>query len=423
MSIHISFTLKPRKRLFKTTVLDFDAVVAELKNLGKDEQIRIEEKSHDIKVTLCAQGFFWITYKMEKNELTGDIQTNVAGPGFHAASIDFLEKLSAKLRLKLKVEDDTGYVKHKDFERMRREHFYPWLNHIMGLLCGQFNKTDFKICWDEDSYSPTVIPGTVITPIRRFTLEEVRQFMELGADLFAKEFFVWNEKKRDALFYRNSAIAEMNIRCHFMPSDRSIWDGIENAVCIDLLEKALSYDSKLPFPKSEYLLLCKLQDQTPMDLNGVPELRHDCEIGYRRQEVLHQVGFFTYSVYGCCLEKYDREKNSKLYYDDAVGHWHNIRIASFQFNDKKAEFSKDMFSSPNIEEIQDFRVSEGICKLAVYKPVPMEKSPEGYYYEMSAQMILENQLLLVTQTYCRKEEKEKILDWFRRIEGNRRRRL
>lgn len=420
MSIQFTFTIKPKKKLFRKSELDFPEAVEALRKLEKEEQIRLEVNTQDIKVTLCPGGYFWIKWKEIDQTLTGDCQTNVAGPGFHAAAIRLLERWAGSLNLKLLVEDDTDYFKHKNFERMRREHFYPWLKYILSLLCDQYTKTDFIICWDEESYSPKVIPQTVITPIRRFTFEEIRRFLEDGPEVFAKEFFVWNEELQDARFFRNSAFMEMSINCHFMLSERSIWDGAENVNCIRLLETALQYDSSLPFPKKEYRYLCRMNDQEPQDLEGVPEFQHECEIGYRRQEVVHRIGMFTYTVYGCCIEKYDAEKNSMLYFDDMPGHWHNIRITSFQTNGRKATISEEMFHRGNVEGVLKFAAGEAEAKLAVYKQVPMEKSPEGFYYEMTAQMVLDHQLLLVTQTFCRKDEATEVLNWFKRIEGKRR---
>lgn len=420
MSIQFSFTMKPKKKLFKKIKLDFSAVLDALKAWEKEEQIQLEIKHHDVKVTYCPEGYFWIAYKQKENTLSGDVQSNVAGPGFHAAAISLLERLSNTLNLKLLAKDDTDYFKDKDFEKMRREHFYPWLKFIMDLLCEDSSKTDYKICWNLESYSPKVIPGTVITPIRRFTIEEIKEFSIEGPEAFAKEFFIWLEAKRDARFYRNSALADMNMNCHFVFSERGIRDALENIRCIQNLEKAMQYDCRLPIPKKEYRLLCRLHEQPPLSLDVIQELKHECEIGYRRQEVIHQVGAFTYTVYGRCLEQYDKEKNIMIYIDDVSGNWHNIRITSFHFSDKVASFTNGMFEGKNVEEVLNFPVADGMCRLAIYKPVPMEKSPEGYYYEMTAQMILDHQLLLVTQTFCRQNEKNDILDWFHRIEGKRR---
>lgn len=420
MSIHFRFTMKPKRKLLKTEELEFQTVMTAVKAMEKEEQIRIEEFSGGVKVTLCPEGYIEILYKKSENMLHGDCQTHIAGPGFHAAAIAFLEKLAQEIDLKLKLDDDTNYSRDKDFEKMQTDHFYPWLRHILRLVCEQYSKTDYCLCWDLVSYTPEVIPGTVVTPIRRFTIEEFKEYYQHDIRLFARDFFVWNNMKRDAWFYRNSALMEMNVSCYFMFSERSIWDGIENGLCLINLEKALQYDINVPFPTTEYRLLCRLHGQPPMNLDNVVEMKHACEIGYRRGMILHQVGQFTYSVYGDCLERMDRANNTMIYYDDRPGRYHRIKLTSFHIKGKNAEFVSDVYQRADIATSHEFRVGDGICRLDILKPVPLKKSPEGYQYEMSAQMLLDNQLILVNQTYQRRDETVDIFEWFKSFNGKRR---
>lgn len=60
--------------------------------------------------------------------ITGNCCSTPAGAGFHAAAIRFLDELGQKRLSELLVDDETEYYNHRDFERMKREHFYPWLN-------------------------------------------------------------------------------------------------------------------------------------------------------------------------------------------------------------------------------------------------------------------------------------------------------
>ena len=46
-----------------------------------------------------------------------------AGAGFHAAAVRFLDELGQKRLNELLVDDETEYYNHRDFERMKREHF------------------------------------------------------------------------------------------------------------------------------------------------------------------------------------------------------------------------------------------------------------------------------------------------------------
>ena len=63
---------------------------------------------------------------------------------------------------------------------------------------------------------------------------------------FARDFFIWNEIEKDAVYYRNCALVLLNQSCFFMPSSRCETDKKVNDRIIECLEKALAMDSSLP---------------------------------------------------------------------------------------------------------------------------------------------------------------------------------
>ena len=54
----------------------------------------------------------------------GECTSSLAGAGFHAAAVHFVEELARETDLEFILDDETGYGDDHDFERMREEHFY-----------------------------------------------------------------------------------------------------------------------------------------------------------------------------------------------------------------------------------------------------------------------------------------------------------
>ena len=421
MSIYFSFDLKPKnKRFRKKTHIDFDALSQSVSDIEKSDDLKVEKNAGGVRLEFCPEGILQLDFRPDEDLVKGTCATHLAGPGFHAAAVNYLIKLAEERELKLTIEDETGYAKHKNFEKMRREHFYPWLKYMLGLASENVSRPGFKMCWDIDEYVPEVIPDTVVTPIRRFTGSEIAEFLKRDPEEFATEFFVWNNEKRDALLYRNSALMMMSTKCHFMFSDRSLRDGLENVYCLLALEKALGMDFRLPFPKKEYRLLCRLHEQEPQSLEGVPELPHDCVIGYRRGNIYLTAGQFTYPMYGRCLHRVDRETNSLYFYDEEPGRWHNIDITSLYSPQENVTFDQTLFERRDVLGVLNFQAGDGRGRIAEMHPVALPDSPEGVYFEMSAQIILDRQMLLVTHRFCRQEERSEVIEWFRSFEGKRR---
>ena len=78
--------------------------------------------------------------------------------------------------------------------------------------------------------------------------------------------------------------------CYFAPSSRSELDRQINGFIFSHLEQALMMDRTLPFPIEAYYKLCQLDGKDPLDLTGVPELRYETKIGYRRDQITQDFG-------------------------------------------------------------------------------------------------------------------------------------
>ncbi|MCD8092535.1 MAG: suppressor of fused domain protein [Bacteroides sp.] len=348
-----------------------------------------EEDSSEL--TICRLGSMFFNYEMAGDEIavSCECQTNLLGAGFHKAAIEIVDELVDLNGFPFEVDDDTEYYGHRDFERMRSEHFYNWLLNIMEL-CQERMGEDYKmlaICWDYNKYMPLEVEGTVVSPFGRIHLKRfLERANEEGIELLAKEFFMWNDEERDALFYRNSALGALWEDCCFMPSSRSEDEEEINAFIIENLEKAASMDASLPFPKEDYLLLCSLADKEPVDISALPDLVCDYPIGYRKDKVSYRLGNLSFALPGSFL--YFEEEDSRGYYDDAEEAWHVVRISAFSVPEDEVNYMED---DENVL-VKEISFMNGQCRL--YDLGGDEEGGDEYVYQ--CQVITERQFSLFT---------------------------
>lgn len=348
-----------------------------------------EEDSSEL--TICRLGSMFFNYEMAGDEIavSCECQTNLLGAGFHKAAIEVVDELVDLNGFPFEVDDDTEYYGHRDFERMRSEHFYNWLLNIMEL-CQERMGEDYKmlaICWDYNKYMPLEVEGTVVSPFGRIHLKRfLERANEEGIEPLAKEFFMWNDEERDALFYRNSALGALWEDCYFMPSSRSEDEEEINAFIIENLEKAASMDASLPFPKEDYLLLCSLADKEPVDISALPDLVCDYPIGYRKDKVIYRLGNLSFALPGSFL--YFEEEDSRGYYDDAEEAWHVVRISAFSVPEDEVNYMED---DENVL-VKEISFMNGQCRL--YDLGGDEEGGDEYVYQ--CQVITERQFSLFT---------------------------
>lgn len=387
MSIRIRFSLESKKKIFSRKQWNCQSVQDMAKKLAKEMGYRYYRLEGFLVVQLCQEGYIWL--KWSRSKLQGESQTNIAGPGFHAAAIDFLERLAKTEKLLLRVEDKTGYFIKKDFLAMRQEYFYQWFIDLMKLVSGWNEEGEYMFCWPAVYYIPDRQEGKLVTHIRSFTFREIKGMIHSGIGIaFARDFFVWNELEKDACFYRNSAMVLLHQYCYFMPSARSRQDENVNQEIIELLEKSLSMDRRLVFPKREYIELCRLHSHVPVDLEGVVSFPEDVSIGCRKHLVYRKIGSMSFGIPGNFL--YDESNRGSMdhYYDGNQYGGHDYYVYAAVFEGRKAEFKKQWFEQWKGPEITDFDIGKAKVRVAFYEP---EVREEETCYCMSAQVIYKEQ--------------------------------
>ena len=341
-------------------------------------------------LSVCRLGNIFFNYEPTEAEtvIIGDCQTNLLGAGFHKAAIDIVDEVMELRDFPFEVEDDTEYYEHRDFERMRSEHFYHWLNAIVELCQERMSKDGsmYAICWDCHKYMPQEVEGTVVSPFGRIRPEHfVERIKTEGIEALANEFLMWNNKERDALFYRNTALSALWEDCYFMPSARSDEDEEINSFIIKNLETAAGMDASLPFPKEDYLQLCRLAEKEPIDVSALPDYVCEFSIGYRKGWVTYTLGNLKFSLPGNYL--YFEEDDFRGYYDGENEDWHIVRLLACSVPDDEVSYMEE--DAPVLVKEKNFK--NGKCRL-----YNLGRGKDSDEYVFQCQAITEHQFSLFT---------------------------
>lgn len=364
-------------------------------------------------VSFCRLGDLFLNYQHEGEgntdnviSVNGDCQTNMLGPGFHKAAIEFIDRIQQATGTRFEVEDETDYYTIRDFEAMKKKHFHKWLAKLFEIIQEQEDKgsTSLSICWDLNKYYPQSDSGIVISPLGSFRLSEViRRIREEGIESFADDFFIWNNPERDARFHRGLALNALWEDCYFMPSERSEEDARINGYIISELETAASLDPSLPFPKKEYEELCRLHGCTPVPTDGIPTYETEFAIGYRRGIVNHKVGRIRFSLPGSYLE--DTDEGTLVYYDAAADNWHTVRCTGYSTN-----------GEPDFLDVEEEMIEEREFDGGKYRFYDMgtgqDSEDEEPYPVYSCHALCSNQYTLFTLCASRLEDLKKLSSEF-----------
>lgn len=370
-------------------------------------------------VTLAPMGVLYLQIGTD-GQVSGDCQSTPTGAGLHKAALDFVRALAEVALTGLVIEDETDYAVHGDFERMKEEHFYPWLSNLVRIGTEYESAPEryshICFCWDTNQYQPEAVPRTVVTPLGRFDLAKMAALVAReGIRPLAQRFFVWEHEEKDALYHRNKALNGLWEHCYFRPSTRSSEDQYINRVILDELELAMQLDPTLPEPLAEYQELCQLAGRPMRSPTGVPLLEGDFPIGFRKGNVLHRFGELTLCLPGSY--QYDTEERHNggtdhLWYDDTAGVW--WRATGFMLDRPAEDFAPGLFE--HAEDVRTVDIGQG-GRLRMGYAGAIDEDGE-VYYQIVAQALSGQQVTLITVSFDRPEEREAILKQLSRMQAS-----
>ena len=378
MSIGFTFTGRVKKP---------ETLLVAAQKLAEERGYGVCQREDGLSLSLCPlDGRVYVTWKkgsglLSQWEVEGECVSTPAGPGLHQAAVEALDALPIQ---KLHVEDETEYYQHRDFDRMLREHFHPWLKTIVDMLTGQFgdDHTNVCMCWDLDGYMPEDVPGTVITPVGRFSGRWMRETVERqGIEALAERFFLWyHPGKRDALYNRQVALNLLWEHCYYAPSSRSREDASNNEIVCKNLEMAAILDRSIPLPRRAYELVT-------------------CSIGPLR---LTLPGSYRYE-----REQWEDGKGCDLWCDEA-SHSPIWRVNGYRLSQGEADFTPSLDGDNDLTELE---IKDGAVKYG-WRELKEDGQP---IYQVRAEVVTGPFLFVVTVTYLEPEDRPGIEELVRKI--------
>ena len=407
MSIGFTFTGRVKKP---------ETLLVAAQKLAEERGYGVYQREDGLSLSLCPlDGRVYVTWKkgsglLSQWEVEGECVSTPAGPGLHKAAVEALDALPIQ---KLHVEDETEYFQHRDFDRMLREHFHPWLKTMVDMLTGQFGEdhTNVCMCWDLDAYMPEDVPGTVVTPVGRFSAKWMRETVEnQGIETLAERFFLWyHPGKRDALYNRQVALNLLWEHCYYAPSSRSREDASNNEIVCKNLEMAAMLDRNVPLPRKAYEEICQLARRAPALPDG-PELEEEFEPGYRKGLVTCPMGPLRLTLPG--LYRHEREQwedgNGCEKWCDETGLSPIWRVNGYRMNQGDAAFTP-VFDGDN--DLTRFEIKGGAVQ---YGWRALEEDGQSIY-QVRAEVVTGPFLFVVTVTYLEPEDRPGIEELIRKI--------
>lgn len=353
-------------------------------------------------------------------ELEGDCQSTPAGPGLHKAAADAFYALDQigeqKFRFThLYFGDEAGYFDHWNFDKSVREHFHPWLASLVEM-CGQrvLEGTDPQLClcWRAEQYVPKEVPGTLVTPVGRFSARGMKELAETqGIAAVAERFFLWyHPERRDALYCRNLALNLLWEECRYVPSGCGEEDRRINDTILDSLEEAARLDPALPLPRQSYEEVCALAGREPALPEG-PLLEEEFSPGYRKELVTYTAGLLRLTLPGSYRyerEQWDETSGCDLWCDDTV-HSPIWRVNGYQKREGSAAFTPALDGDSDLTE---FELKGGAVRFG-WRELPQEDGVR--LYQVRSEVVTGPSLFVITVTHLEPEERPGIEELIKKI--------
>ena len=234
-------------------------------------------------------------------------KTNSAGPGYHAYLIGLLDDLQDKLGIvpHADMDDETGYYDHGDYARLQKS-MADWLVSLSDLLIREYSNGEYSALSVSlaTKDAPDATDHFTCCPLGYFEQEFFHR--AAGGEDVSSEFFVWWNRARDAVFYKNVAQHLICCAMNFLPPQTE--EEEELAGCVKAcLARAHELDPALALPSPE--------DET---------------LGFRRGNVNSLVYGWRVKRPGQMHHRID-DNDAYIWWDDA----RTIRASSLQFNVKE----------------------------------------------------------------------------------------
>ena len=287
----------PIKLLFRITDIKSDSIARRTVEYMEENGYDAEGEDDGFTVYLGANSYLDVFYKQGDDFVSGEIDCSFSGAGVYAEAVRFAEGVALALRGSLEFFELPGitYTDDFDFESLRLA-FYPLiLQQLTFAINDDRDGLPAYVGWGTDAFEPEFIPGTVVSPFGRYSIEK------LLSDIEAYGFSYVCDRK--FLFCNTPSVGADS---HIKEALNMVWNSIIGAdkealnvselfsvsECEAQLEAALDMGTTVPFPKDVYRRLCRLNKHPMKDFSKNPDLVLDFQPGYANGDIRYGFGHY-----------------------------------------------------------------------------------------------------------------------------------
>lgn len=363
-----------------------------------------------------------VYFFMEDNTLKINIAINTMGAGYHSFIVDVVDKLAKRLNVSFfedeESRDESEYFKNRNFDELKK-YYERYLKAYSKELLDYYSQGFSRFMMSMPSGYPTIDKEYfALSPLGYFGKNWFSEVIkeEVNADIFLKEFYIWESEERDASFWFKSALSMIWVFYPFRDflnyKEKETYEKILYA-----LDKAYSLDKNMPYPWDIWLLIAsQLKNNNVIKKveSIYPERRHNVNenIGFRKEKGENELagGFYITMPMSMSIEKKETTlvefRNENIY----------AAFEVYSFKQKETDAILDYVIKQLDEANSDKGDMIALPKLDdMFKTVAYEKVIGNEEYTLTVAIVTSHLTLLAWFTYDKAELKEKCFEYIKSI--------
>lgn len=281
---------------FSITEISAKSPSMALKLFLSRRQIEYENEPDGVAVYFAQNGVLDLFFDDSFEYIDGEMDATYAGAGMFAEACELAEQLASALggRLVFSSDDRATYAHDRDFDKLRGLFLESFRQQLTWAVIDDRDGYQAYIGWGTDTYEPEELPGTIITFLGRYSIDElIDEIGRWGLEAVVDRRFVMRGTR-----YRgpddNVKNALTLLWCTVQYNDHELVNAVDQPAltAVANLELALECDSHIELPIGDYLTICRLLGHSPKNLSGARELDFHYQAGYLKDRVAY--GFGSY---------------------------------------------------------------------------------------------------------------------------------
>ena len=281
---------------FSITEISAKSPSMALKLFLSRRQIEYENEPDGVAVYLAQNGVLDLFFDDNVEYIDGEMDATYAGAAMFDEACELAEQLASALggRLVFSSDDRATYAHDRDFDKLRGLFLESFRQQLTWAVIDDRDGYQAYIGWGTDTYEPEELPGTIITFLGRYSIDElIDEIGRWGLEAVVDRRFVMRGTR-----YRgpddNVKNALTLLWCTVQYNDHELVNAVDQPAltAVANLELALDCDSHIELPLGDYLTICRLLGHSPKNISEAHELDSHYPAGYLKDRVAY--GFGSY---------------------------------------------------------------------------------------------------------------------------------